>query len=157
MQSNKAKFVPGHFSWIHSLDNFKLAQRVSRLAQENGVTINALIEVNATRDPKKHGVSPEGLLSLIEELLDDDLPGIALRGLMAVGPHPATEGEMRAAFAAVRELRDECQRRFGLSRFTELSLGMSGDYVHAIKEGSTMVRVGTAIFGERAYRTSGAK
>ena len=78
-------------------------------------------------------------------------PGLTLRGLMAIGPHPAAESQLRSAFAAVRALRDDCAQRYALPGFTELSMGMSGDYVEAIKEGSTMVRIGTAIFGARDY------
>ncbi len=151
LQSNKAKFIPGNFAWLHSLDGPKLAARLSRLAHEGGAVINALIEVNVTRDPAKHGLAPEALMPALEEMLALDLPGVKLRGLMAMGPYPATEADMRATFAQVRALRDDCQARFGLNDFTELSMGMSGDYVEAILEGSTMVRVGTAIFGERRY------
>ncbi len=85
----------------------------------------------------------------MEHLLHAPLPGIRLRGLMAIGPHPANEPELRAAFAQVRALRDACRQRFGLSGFTELSMGMSGDFVPAIMEGATLIRVGTAIFGAR--------
>jgi pyridoxal phosphate enzyme (YggS family) len=151
LQSNKAKFLPGNFHWLHALDSASLAARVSRLAREHNATIESLIEVNITRDPNKHGVAPDALFSLLEELLRQELPGIRLRGLMAIGPYPATGVEMRAAFAAVRKLRDDARDRFGLQDFTELSMGMSGDYVEAIQEGSTMVRIGTAIFGERDY------
>ena len=70
---------------------------------------------------------------------------------MTIGPYPATEADSRACFARLRELRDDCRKRFGLKDFSELSMGMSGDYAAAIKEGSTMVRIGTAIFGERDY------
>jgi pyridoxal phosphate enzyme (YggS family) len=149
LQSNKAKLVPGHFTWLHSLDNAGLARRLSRKVVEIGVTLNTLIEVNITRDPGKHGVLPEALMPLLDELLGSPLPGLALRGLMAMGPYPAGEQELRRAFAAVRTLRDDCARRYGLTEFTELSMGMSGDYVEAIQEGSTMVRIGTAIFGAR--------
>jgi uncharacterized pyridoxal phosphate-containing UPF0001 family protein len=70
---------------------------------------------------------------------------------LAIGPHPAAEAEQRRAFAALRQLRDQCQQRFALRDFTELSMGMSGDYEAAILEGSTMVRIGSAIFGARDY------
>ncbi|MFL6656168.1 MAG: YggS family pyridoxal phosphate-dependent enzyme [Sulfurifustis sp.] len=151
LQSNKAKFIPGHFSWLHSLDNANLAQRLSRLAQEKRVTLNALVEINITGDTKKHGIAADALFTLLDQLLDETLPGIRLRGLMTIAPFPAATSEIRNAFAALRALRDDCVQRFGLSDFTELSMGMSGDYVEAIKEGSTMVRIGTAIFGERDY------
>jgi pyridoxal phosphate enzyme (YggS family) len=151
LQSNKTRFVPGHFHWLHALDSLKLAERLSRLTQERGVRLDALIEVNVTADPHKHGVAAQALPPLLEQLLQAGLPGIALRGLMTVGPYPATETEARAAFAALRALHEQCRRQFGIEQFTELSMGMSGDFESAILEGATMVRVGTAIFGERTY------
>lgn len=154
LQSNKARFIPGNFQWLHSLDSVSLAHRVSRFAQEKNTVIHTLIEVNITRDPAKHGVLPEGVAPLLEQLRKENLAGITLRGLMAIGPHPATETEVRAAFAAVRALRDECRRRFPLPGFTELSMGMSGDFREAIQEGATLVRIGSAIFGERTYAGS---
>jgi len=151
VQSNKARFIPGNFAWVHSLDSVSLAQRLARLTQEQKTTVNALIEVNITRDPAKHGVAPQDLGPLLEQLLKTNLAGIQLRGLMAIGPHPATESERRASFAAVRTLRDDCTQRFALPGFTELSMGMSDDFIEAIQEGSTLVRVGTALFGQRTY------
>ncbi len=151
LQSNKAKFIPGNFAWLHSLDSLELARRLSRLAQEQSANINILIEVNISRDVKKHGVDPDALPGLVEQLVRENLPALHLRGLMTIGPHPATEKEVRGCFARLRELRDDCGRRFALPRFTELSMGMSGDYLEAIQEGATMVRIGSAIFGERDY------
>jgi pyridoxal phosphate enzyme (YggS family) len=149
LQSNKARFIPGNFAWVHSLTSVKLAQRLARLAQEQNTMVNVLLEVNITRDPAKHGVAPEGLTPLLDELLKADITGIQLRGLMAIGPHPATESERHASFAALRKLRDNCAQRFTLPGLTELSMGMSGDFIEAIQEGSTLIRIGTAIFGER--------
>jgi len=151
LQSNKARFIPGNFAWMHSLAGVKLAQRLARMALEHETAIKTLIEVNITRDPAKHGLVPEDVAPRLDELLKANLAGIQLRGLMAIGPYPATESERRASFAALRKLRDECAQRFALTDFTELSMGMSGDFVEAILEGSTMVRVGTALFGERDY------
>ncbi len=151
LQTNKAKFIPGNFSWLHSLDSLDLARKLSRHAREQSATINILIEVNVTRDPKKHGITPEALPDFIENFLKEDFSALPLRGLMTIGPHMAPENETRACFAHLRRHRDDCQRRFGLKEFTELSMGMSGDYIEAIKEGATMVRVGTAIFGARDY------
>ncbi len=151
LQSNKAKFLPGNFSWLHSLDNFKLAQRLSRFAEENNCVINALIEVNLTNDPNKHGVAPTEVLTLLDQLLSNEPRGLLLRGLMTIGPHSAPEREIRATFAALRKLQENCSQRFPHPDFTELSMGMSGDYIEAIKEGSTMLRLGTAIFGTRHY------
>lgn len=151
LQSNKAKFIPRNFSWLHSLDSLKLASRLSRLAQEQQTTINALVEVNMTRDPGKHGVAPEQVAPLLDQLLAENLAGIRLRGLMTIGPHPATSDALRTTFAGLRRLRDDCARRFALTGFTELSMGMSGDFVEAIQEGATFVRLGTAVFGHRRY------
>ena len=151
LQSNKARFIPGNFTWVHSHASIKIAQRLARLAQEQNTTVNTLIEVNITRDPAKHGVAPEDIASLLDQILKANLSGTQLCGLMAIGPHPATESERRASFAALRKLRDDCAQRFALPGFTELSMGMSGDFIEAIQEGSTLVRIGTAIFGERDY------
>lgn len=149
LQSNKARFLPTHFQWWHSLDSVALARRVSRLMVERGTSIETLFEVNMTRDPARHGVHPEKLFALLDELLTAPLPGLRLRGLMTLGPHPANEKELRTAFASLRMLRDNCLSRYGLVNFTELSMGMSGDFSEAVREGSTMVRIGTAIFGGR--------
>ena len=149
LQSNKAKLVPGNFAWAHSLDSVQLAHRLARCAREQDASVNALIEVNIARDPAKHGVAVEAVAPLLDQLLQENIAGLALRGLMAIGPFPAIETERRAAFAALRRLRDDLQRRYPLPGFSELSMGMSGDFTEAIAEGSTMVRLGTAIFGPR--------
>jgi len=151
LQSNKARFIPGNFSWLHSLDNISLAARLSRMAQDRSAIVNILIEVNTSRDPKKSGVAPEALFDFVDTLAKANLPALPLRGLMTLGPHEATEKEIRRCFASLRELRDACQKRFALPQFDELSMGMSSDYTEAIKEGATMIRIGTAIFGDRNY------
>jgi pyridoxal phosphate enzyme (YggS family) len=151
LQSNKAKLLPSNFAWLHSLDSLNLAERISRFAREKNTTVDALIEVNVTGDRQKHGIAPDRLQPLLDQLLRQNLPGVRLRGLTTIGPHPAEEREIRAAFSLLRGLRDAAAQRFGLNRFTELSMGMSGDYIEAIKEGATMIRIGTAIFGERSY------
>ncbi|MHB8346222.1 MAG: YggS family pyridoxal phosphate-dependent enzyme [Acidiferrobacterales bacterium] len=150
LQSNKARLVPGKFAWLHSLDSLSLAQRLSQQALAQGQEIDTLVEVNIAGGPARHGVDRDQLGPFLEQLLKASPPGLRLRGLMAIGPHPADEPELRAAFGAVRALRDECRQRFGLSGFTELSMGMSGDFVPAIREGATLIRIGTAIFGGRS-------
>jgi hypothetical protein len=151
LQSNKARFIPGNFQWLHSLHSVTLAQRLARQAPQ--AALNALIEVNITGDAAKHGIAPAELPVLVDALLKENLPALALRGLMTIGPHPASETESREAFACLRALRDDCVARFALPDFTELSMGMSGDYEAAIKEGATMLRIGSAIFGKRDYGT----
>src|SRR3990172_342661 len=108
LQTNKAKFIPGNFSWLHSLDNLDLARKLSRRAQELSASINILIEVNISRDPKKHGIAPVALPDFIEQLLKENLPALSLRGLMTIGPHAAPEKEIRGCFAKLRELPDKC-------------------------------------------------
>lgn len=152
LQSNKAKHIPGQFTWLHTLDSLSLAQRLARLMPLGAAPLNVLIEVNVTQDPRKHGVAPDALLPLLETLMAADLPGLALRGLMTIGPYPASETQVRAAFARLRELRHRAGAQFRLPAFTELSMGMSTDYVQAIQEGATMLRIGSAIFGERSKK-----
>jgi hypothetical protein len=149
LQSNKAKHIPGQFAWLHTLDSLTLAQRLARLMSPDIAPLNVLIEVNVTQDPRKHGVSADTLPSLLEALLEANLPGLALRGLMTIGPYPASEAQVRAAFARLRALRDAARTQFALPHFTELSMGMSTDYAQAVQEGTTMLRIGSAIFGMR--------
>lgn len=154
LQSNKAKHIPGQFAWLHTLDSLSLARRLARLMPPNTAPLNVLIEVNVTRDPRKHGVVPDALIPLIETLIAADLRPLALRGLMTIGPYPASESQVRAAFAGLRELRDSARAQFGLPAFTELSMGMSTDYAQAIQEGATMLRIGSAIFGDRPKKAT---
>ena len=149
LQSNKAKLIPGNFACMHSLDGVQLAQRLARIADERRTTLDIFLEVNITRDPAKHGVLAEQVAPLLDKLLKENLANLKLRGLMTIGPHPATETERRTAFAALRQLRDHCRQQYSLPYFTELSMGMSGDFAEAIAEGSTLLRIGTAIFGDR--------
>jgi pyridoxal phosphate enzyme (YggS family) len=149
LQSNKAKYIPANFAWLHSLDSTMLATKLSRLARQKTTSLKTLIEVNITGDINKQGILPSGLFHFIDELLQARHPCLELRGLMAIGPPLANERALREAFAKLRELRDTCTQRFGLADFTELSMGMSGDFAPAIMEGATFVRIGTAIFGER--------
>ena len=151
LQSNKAKNIPGQFAWLHSLDSLALATRLEKFAAERNAMLNALIEVNVANDPRKHGIAPDDLEPLVESLLRVELRHVALRGLMTIGPYPASTAEKRKHFGELRRLRDAVRQRLNLPTFDQLSMGMSDDYAEAIAEGATMVRVGTAIFGERNY------
>lgn len=149
LQSNKARFVPSAFQWVHSLDRLELARRLSEAAQAAGVTCNALIQVNVADDPNKRGIAPADLTPLVEMILQANLAGLNLRGLMTIGRLNAGETGTRRAFAQLRELRDNLRERMDLPKFSELSMGMSGDFSWAIAEGATMIRIGSALFGER--------
>ena len=149
LQSNKIKFIPGHFSWVHSIDSLALARKLSQACAHRGTQINALVQVNVSGEVSKHGVAPTELSALIEALLAAKLPAIAWRGLMTLGRFNASDAELRSCFAQLRTLRDDCVARFGLKDFSELSMGMTQDFALAVAEGATIVRIGTAIFGPR--------
>jgi len=148
VQSNKCKLIPGNFSWVHSIDNEKLVRRIAQAARQAGASVNLLLQVNVSADPAKYGVSSRGLFPLVEHILELASDQTRLRGLMTIGYRGASDDERRRSFAALRQLLDQCQQRFGES-MTELSMGMSDDFEPAIEEGATMVRVGTALFGPR--------
>jgi pyridoxal phosphate enzyme (YggS family) len=150
LQSKKARDIPGNFHWVHSIDSLKLAQKLSTAMVNADVdnSLNCLIQVNVTAEQSKSGLLRSEVIPFIEDLLKMQLPRINWRGLMTIG----VQGDMyktRAAFAALRELLDQCHGEFGLEQFDQLSMGMSNDYPVAVAEGATMVRVGTAIFGPR--------
>ena len=149
LQTNKAKHIPGNFSWLHTLDSIKLANRLVRHCQETHSTLNILIQVNVSGDPDKHGLPVERLFGFTEELLEAGHEELSLRGLMTIGRRDASVAERQREFAAMRELVAACGERFGASRFGELSMGMSSDFEQAIREGASIVRVGSAIFGPR--------
>lgn len=149
LQSNKAKFIPGNFTWLHTLDSFKLAARLSGCVPAATPALNVLLQINIADDPDKFGLPAGHVFAFADELLCADLPGIRLRGLMTIGRRDATLEERRRDFSELRDLRDGCAARFGADYFQELSMGMSNDFETAIGEGATMVRVGSAIFGAR--------
>jgi pyridoxal phosphate enzyme (YggS family) len=155
LQRNKVRMALGVFEWIHGVDSLEVARDIDRIAGEVGGRPKVLLEVNLAGEATKFGFRPEGLDSVFDEVLG--LERLEVHGLMVIPP-PVPEPEMaRGYFAGLRALRDRLEGRFGM-RLPELSMGMSGDYEVAIEEGATMVRVGTALFGERrgkAWRPDG--
>jgi len=147
LQTNKARDAVGLFECIHSIDKFSTAARVDHEAGRIGKVQKILIQVNASREQSKSGVPPESLPELVMQTLD--LRNLELHGLMAMAPFTSEERPVRDSFKTTRELLEDINARFNLS-LSELSMGMSADYRVAVEEGSTMVRIGTAIFGERA-------
>jgi pyridoxal phosphate enzyme (YggS family) len=143
LQTNKAKDAARLFDWIHSVDRLELARELSRRAGDR--VLDVLLQVNLGDEPQKGGVAPAEVKRLSEAVVG--LPGLRLRGLMAIPPVAPSPEQTRPHFRRLRELRDE----LGLEH---LSMGMSADFEVAIEEGATMVRVGTAIFGPRAPRPS---
>lgn len=147
IQSNKTRAIAERFDWVHSVDRLKIAERLSAQRPQSLPPLDICLEVNISGEASKGGVPAEDLPVLAQAV--SHLPRLRLRGLMAI-PAPSSDPlEQRAAFAAVRRLY-EALRASGYSLDT-LSMGMSGDLEAAIAEGATMVRVGTAIFGERVY------
>jgi pyridoxal phosphate enzyme (YggS family) len=145
IQSNKARAIAENFAWVHSVDRVKIAQRLSRYRPAGMAPLQICLQVNISSEASKSGVLPEALPQLVREVLP--LPGLQLRGLMAI-PAPSTElAQQRAAFAQVREALQ--QLRALAPDLDTLSMGMSDDMGAAIAEGATIVRVGSAIFGAR--------
>ena len=145
LQKNKVKYAVKLFKMIQSVDSYELADLINRKTPQK---MDVLIEVNTSGEPQKYGVSPDALLGLIEKILG--LKNLNLQGLMTVGPYPVEERRSRKSFALLRDLRDEAEMRFGI-KLPILSMGMTEDFEYAILEGSTMLRIGRGIYGERNY------
>lgn len=146
LQSNKIRKVLPAVELIHGVDSRDLAADIDRIAAELGLFPRVLLEVNVSGEGTKYGFKPEVLAAQIDELLA--LPRVQVEGLMTIAPYVENPEEARPYFVRLRELRDELSARTG-TPLPVLSMGMSGDFEVAIAEGATLVRVGTAIFGER--------
>jgi len=147
IQSNKTRAIAEHFAWVHSVDRLKIAERLSAQRPAHLPSLQVCLQVNIGGEASKSGMPPGEVAQLAMKVAQ--LPHLDLRGLMTV-PAPSDDiATQRAAFAQLRELRDQLDRQ-GLPLDT-LSMGMSHDFPAAIAEGATMVRIGTAIFGNRIY------
>ncbi len=148
LQSNKAKKAVQIFDIIHSISTLDMARRVDRLARDQNTTQPVLIQVQVAEEERKQGLPMSELYADLE--LMAELTNLRVQGLMALPPYMPDPEEARPSFARLRELRDTARAR-GLvgPAFTELSMGMSHDFEVAVEEGATLVRVGTALFGER--------
>ena len=149
MQSNKTKLVAEHFDWAHTVDRFKIAQRLSDQRPVHLTPLNVCLQVNIDGGETKSGVAPADVLALAAEVTK--LPRLVLRGLMTI-PDPVEGFDAQVAVhAKARALFDEIKAALNVPQFDTLSMGMTGDLEAAVQAGSTMVRVGTAIFGGRTY------
>ncbi|MGJ8725830.1 MAG: YggS family pyridoxal phosphate-dependent enzyme [Roseibacillus sp.] len=146
LQRNKVRKVVGQFACLQGIDSLKLASAVARVAGELNVEQSIFLQVKVGGEDSKSGFEPSDLLAQAEELAD--LKSLKVQGLMAIPPPVRNSEEARPYFAEVRELRDQLSSKSGLV-LPQLSMGMSGDFEAAIAEGSTMVRIGSAIFGKR--------
>ncbi|MCX8055228.1 MAG: YggS family pyridoxal phosphate-dependent enzyme [Ignavibacteria bacterium] len=148
LQTNKVKYIAPFVSLIHSVDSEKLASEISRQAEKNNRTIDILLQINTSGEISKFGCEPDEAINLAERV--SSLPNVKLKGLMTIGTFSDDEAIIRKEFRLLRSKLEEINDKLGLS-LNELSMGMSHDYEIAIEEGATMVRIGTAIFGERHY------
>jgi PLP dependent protein len=148
LQANKAAKALEQFQWIHSLDNLKLAQRLSRLAGELSCSPQVCLQVKILPDPDKYGWSIPELLADLREL--DKCQHIKIQGLMTIPPLGLDDSQILKLFNATRELADQIQQQnWSHIQMQELSMGMSGDYHLAIEAGATMIRLGQTLFGSR--------
>ena len=150
IQSNKTRGIAEHFSWVHTIDRLKIAERLSAQRPTHLAPLQVCVQVNVSSEASKSGCAPEQALELCKAIAQ--LPHLQLRGLMAI-PEPTTDvSKQHQQFAALRELQTQMnQHGFALDT---LSMGMSDDLEAAISEGATLVRVGSAIFGQRTYSES---
>lgn len=148
LQKNKVKYIIGKFDLVHSIDNFSLAETVHKKSQEQEIVTNVLMQVNISGEETKSGLSPDQLQDTLVQV--SQLSGVQVKGLMTIPPMQSDPEASRQYFAELRELRDEIARQAIKNiQLDELSMGMSNDYQVAVQEGATLVRVGTAIFGDR--------
>lgn len=146
LQSNKSKAVAAHFSWVHSIDRYKLALRLAAQTPEQK-TLQILIQLDIDNETSKGGIDPASAPELCARIAE--LSNLRLRGFMLIPKARESFDEQRRPFAAARQLMAQCNQRYDLAMDT-LSMGMSNDLEAAVAEGSTMVRIGTDLFGARA-------
>ena len=149
LQRNKVRKTLSYSKWIHSVDNLKLLQAISRIALEDGHTPNIFLQVNIDEEDSKGGFLRQEITEAIQ--LAHNLSGVNLVGLMCIPRPQPTPEEVRPSFKALRDLRDALSDELQ-SPLPYLSMGMSSDYPIAIEEGATHIRVGSAIFGARSYQ-----
>ena len=148
LQKNKVKFCPGKFQWIHTLDSTELAEKLEARSAFALKKINVLLQVNLSREITKSGLHDwEDILKVSETILSGKW--LKLRGLMTIPAPNIGETPTRKIYEKLRVWRDKLQQELDSAEITELSMGMTADFHWAIQEGATMIRVGSAIFGER--------
>ncbi len=150
LQTNKVKYLPGMACMIHSVDNYKLAEEIEKHAAKHDLVMDVLLEVNMAHEDTKFGLDPNEVISFVKEI--SSFKHLNIRGLMTIAPFTEDPESNRQYFRGLRELKDEINA-LGIPevKMDTLSMGMTGDYMVAIEEGATLVRVGTGIFGERNY------
>lgn len=151
LQRNKVKYIVGKVELIHSVDTYRLAEEINIQAKKQNVIVPILVEVNIAHEESKFGISAEDAILLVEEI--SKLENIRIKGLMTIAPYVENSEDNRLYFRKIKQLSVDITNKNIDNVFMEiLSMGMTGDYMVAIEEGATMVRVGTGIFGERNYK-----
>lgn len=145
IQSNKTREVAENFAWVHSVDRLKIAHRLSQQRSESLPPLNICLQINISHESTKSGFNINDIESAVDEIIN--LPNLKLRGLMAIPAKADTLSEQRAVFSQMKTLLAKLHAQY--TQIDTLSMGMSGDMEAAIAEGSTLLRIGTAIFGER--------
>lgn len=151
LQRNKVKYLVGNnIALIHSVDSYRLAEEINIQAKKKNVIVPILVEVNIAEEESKFGISAEDAIQLVEEIAE--LENVQIKGLMTIAPYVVDAEENRLYFRKIKQLSVDIRNKNIHNVSMEiLSMGMTGDYMVAIEEGATMVRVGTGIFGERNY------
>jgi pyridoxal phosphate enzyme (YggS family) len=150
LQSNKVKKIVTLVDGIDSVDSLKLVKKINEESLAIGKTLPILLEFNTSGEESKSGFTSEKDLFEVLDVMDT-LQGVTLKGLMTIGPLTGNEKEIRSAFQQLKRLQDTCILRYRELCFDTLSMGMSSDFALAIEEGSTLIRVGTRLFGQRDY------
>lgn len=151
LQRNKVKYIVGKVDLIHSVDTYRLAEEINIQAKKKNVTVPILVEVNIAEEESKFGISKEDAILLVEEI--SHLENVRIKGLMTIAPNVENPEDNRQYFQKIKQLSvDITNKNIDNVSMEILSMGMTGDYMVAIEEGATMVRVGTGIFGERNYK-----
>lgn len=150
LQRNKVKYIVGRVAMIHSVDSLRLAEEISKEALKKECVVDILVEVNVAEEDSKFGINAENAPAIIEEMAK--LPGIKIKGLMTSAPYVTQPENNRIFFEKLRKLAVDIKaKNIDNISVDELSMGMTNDYIVAVEEGATIIRVGTAIFGERNY------
>ena len=150
LERKKVIYIVDKVAMIHSVDSFRLAETIEKEAAKKNVTVPILIEVNVAQEESKYGLKPEEVLPFIEEIAD--FSHIQIKGLMTIAPYVENAEENREIFRELKKLSvDIAAKNINNVTMSVLSMGMTGDYMVAVQEGATMVRVGTGIFGARNY------
>ena len=151
LQRNKVKYIVGKVELIHSVDTYRLAEEINIQAKKQNVIVPILVEVNIAHEESKFGISAEDAILLVEEI--SRLENIRIKGLMTIAPYVENPEDNRLYFRKIKQLSvDITNKNIDNVSMEILSMGMTGEYMVAIEEGATMVRVGTGIFGERNYK-----